>query len=269
MTDQVWVDTHGHLFLLEDSPEQVLDRAGAAGVRWVMCPGIDLQSSRQAAQIAAEHPDRVLWSAGLHPHDASTWPVVSDDISELATAASAIGECGLDWYRNLAPRDHQIQAFSDQLGLAASLNRPIIIHCRDAFADVFEMVGQADLGEHAVLHCWTGGPKWTKRFRELGVTFSFAGPLTYTTADTLRLGAAQAPPERTMVETDSPYLTPEPKRSEPNEPAYVPLTGAALADVWGVTPSEVARLTSTTAARVFGAPELSDTQAKRSEADDG
>jgi len=267
--DQVWVDTHGHLFLLEDPPELVLERAGSAGVRWVMCPGIDLPTSRQAAQIAAKHPDRVTWSAGLHPHDASSWPTGRDDISELAANASAIGECGLDWYRNLAPKDHQIQAFADQLALAASLRKPIIIHCRDAFADVFEMVGDVDLGEFAVLHCWTGGPKWTKRFRELGVTFSFAGPLTYTTADTLRLGAAQAPPERTMVETDSPYLTPEPRRSESNEPANVPLTGAALAAVWGMEVSDVARLTSETAARVFGEPGVPGTRTDRTEADHG
>ena len=251
----MWVDTHGHLFLLEDPPGEVLTRAAAAGVAWVMCPGIDLPSSRTAQQIAADHPDQVIWSAGLHPHDASSWPIVGEDIAALAVDAAAIGECGLDWYRNLSPRDHQIQAFGDQLAIAASLHKPIIIHCRDAFADVYEMLGEADLGERAVLHCWSGGPKWTKRFRELGVTFSFAGALTYTTADTLRLGAAQAPPERTMVETDSPYLTPEPKRSESNEPANVPLTGGALAEVWGITTSEVARLTSDTAARVFGAPD--------------
>ena len=255
---EVWVDTHCHLFLLEDRPSQVLDRAAEAGVGWVMCPGIDLLTSQRAAEIAQEHPDRVIWSAGLHPHDASTWSTVADDIAQMAADAWAIGECGLDWYRDLAPREHQIQAFADQLGLARELGKPIIIHCRDAFADVYEMVGDAGLGELAVLHCWTGGPKWTRRFRELGVTFSFAGPITYTTADTLRLGAAEAPPERTMVETDSPYLTPEPHRSLPNEPAHVPLTGRALADVWGVDPAEVAQLTTTTAARVFGGPRRQD-----------
>jgi TatD DNase family protein len=220
-----------------------------------MCPGIDLPTSQLSREIASEYPDTVQWSAGLHPHEASTWPEVRNAISDLAIEASAIGECGLDWYRNLAPKAHQVAAFADQLTLARDLHKPIIIHCRDAFADVYEMVGDADVGEHAVLHCWTGGPKWTKRFGELGVTFSFAGPLTYTTADTLRLGAAQAPPERTMVETDSPYLTPEPKRSQPNEPANVPLTGAALAAVWGVDVEEVARLTTETATRVFGAPD--------------
>ena len=254
MTSPRWVDSHGHLFLLDDDPATVLDRAGQAGVDWVLCPGIDVATSRAARDIASRHPDRVRWSAGLHPHDASAWPDSAEAIAELAVEAAAIGECGLDWYRNLAPRDHQLEAFREQLQLAGSLGKPIIIHCRDAFADVYELVGEADLGERAVLHCWTGGPKWTKRFAALGVTFSFAGPLTYATGETLRLAAAKAPPERTMVETDAPYLTPEPKRREPNEPANVVLTGISLAEVWGVDPADVAATTSATAARVFGAP---------------
>jgi TatD DNase family protein len=102
-----------------------------------------------------------------------------------------------------------------------------------------------------VLHCWTGGPKWTKRFDELGATFSFAGPVTYATADTLRLGVAEAPPDRSMVETDSPYLTPEPLRGADNEPANVTLTGSKLAEIWGLGLDEVASLTTATAARTF------------------
>lgn len=250
-----WVDTHGHLFLLDEPPATVLERAIDAGVSWVMCPGIDAASGRSARDIAAAHPDRVRWSVGLHPHDADRWPSEMDEIGELARAADAIGECGLDFYRNLSPRDAQQAAFDDQLALAGELGKPAIIHCRDAFADVHDALERADLGEHAVLHCWTGGPKWTRRFRDLGATFSFAGPLTYDTADALRRGASEAPPERTMVETDAPYLTPEPKRSEPNEPANVGITGAALAEVWGVPTSEVARTTTATAERVFGAPD--------------
>ncbi len=249
-----WVDTHGHLFLVEDDPEAVLTRAVDAGVDWLLCPGVDVESSEQSQDIAERFPDRVLWSAGLHPHNADKWPDVADRISELAQDAAAIGECGLDWYRNLAPRDDQIRAFADQLVLATELGKPVIVHCRDAFKDVYEMLEEADLGDKAVLHCWTGGPKWTKRFRELGVTFSFAGPLTYRTGETLRLAAKHAPWDATMVETDSPYLTPEPLRGEPNEPANVVHTGAALASVWGLDEDEVARLTSETAARVFGSP---------------
>ena len=105
------------------------------------------------------------------------------------------------------------------------------------------------------MHCWTGGPRWTRRFDDLGVTFSFAGPLTYPTGDTLRRAAAVAPPDRTMVETDAPYLTPESRRPGANEPAFVTETGAALAEVWGLSVHEVATRTRAHARRVFAIPD--------------
>ena len=252
MSDARWVDTHGHLFLLDEEPGVVLERAAAAGVSWLVCPGVDVASSEASRSLAQRFPGTVRWSAGLHPHDAGLWPDVADAIAELAAAADAVGECGLDWYRDLAPRDAQITAFTAQVRLAGDLSKPVIVHCRDAFADVYEILQDADLGERAVLHCWTGGTRWTKRFAELGVTFSYAGPLTYSGDETLRLGARFAPPDRTMVETDSPYLTPEPLRGASNEPANVSHTGTALAQVWGMDVAEVGRLTTETATRVFG-----------------
>ncbi|MCL1598155.1 MAG: TatD family hydrolase, partial [Actinomycetia bacterium] len=225
MVDTPWVDTHGHLFLVDDDAGAVLDRAEEAGVAWVMCPGVDVASSEASRALAQQFPSSVQWSCGLHPHDAASWPDVADRIAELAVEADAVGECGLDWYRNLAPRGDQITAFTEQVALAKQLDKPVIVHCRDAFADVYEILADAALGEHAVLHCWTGGTKWTKRFAEIGVTFSYAGPLTYLADETLRLGARFAPPKRTMVETDSPYLTPEPLRGASNEPANVVHTG--------------------------------------------
>lgn len=251
MSDTTWVDTHGHLFLLEDPPSHVLDRAAEAGVGWLVCPGIDADSSARSEAISLEYPDQVRWSAGLHPHEASKWPDQREAIADLADRADALGECGLDYYRELSPRNDQKSTFAAQLAMAADLDKPVIIHCRDAFRDVYEMLEAAALGDRAVMHCWTGGPKWTKRFNELDVTFSFAGPVTYSTADTLRLGVAQAPPDRTMVETDSPYLTPEPLRGTDNEPANVVLTGTRLAEIWGVSPERVAALTTATAKRVF------------------
>lgn len=240
--------------MAEEEPSLLLDRATAAGVGWVMCPGTSLEESLAARAIALSHPDRVLWSAGLHPHDAVDWPQVESRIAALAVDASAIGECGLDYYRDLSPRPAQREAFIAQLALARDLGKPAVVHCRDAFADVYESLASAGLGEQAILHCWTGGPKWTKRFVELGVTFSFAGPVTFTTGDTVRRGAAVVPPERTMVETDTPYLSPPPHRGKPNEPGFVPLVGQALAGVWGIGAADVARLTTATAHRVFGKP---------------
>jgi TatD DNase family protein len=144
-----------------------------------------------------------------------------------------------------------VTAFRDQLRLAERVDKPVIVHCRDAFAEVHDLLESTGCGPRAVLHCWTGGPRWTKRLAALGVTFSFAGPVAFETGDTVRRGAAEAPPDRTMVETDSPYLTPPPDRSAPNEPANVVRVGAALAAVWGITVDAVAVLTTATAARVF------------------
>jgi TatD DNase family protein len=229
----------------------LLDRAADAGVDWLVCPGTDANGSAAALALAADHPGRVLPAAGLHPHDASRWPAEGDRIAELAARCVAVGEIGLDFYRNLSSREEQIAAFRAQAALGAELDLPLVVHCRDAFADLYDQVESLEVGPRTVLHCWVGGPRWTKRFRDLGVTFSFAGPITFETGDTVRRGAAEAPPERTMVETDTPYLTPPPRRRDPNEPANVVAVGHALAGVWGMAPIEVAALTSATATRVF------------------
>ncbi len=246
----MWVDTHCHLQLADAPPERLLERAEGV-VDWLVAPGIDLDSSLASLALAESYPGRVLATAGLHPHDAQHWPAQGEALAGLLDRVVAVGEMGLDYYRDLSPRDAQRTAFAEQLSLARDHDLPAIVHTRDAFGDVFELVGESGHAERVVLHCWTGGPRWTKRFREIGVTFSFAGPVAFETGETVRLGAAQAPPERCMVETDTPYLAPPPHRGEDNEPAHVGLVGAALADVWGMEVDEVARLTSAEATRVF------------------
>ena len=246
-----WVDTHCHLHMADADSSLLVDRAVEAGVEWLVCPGTDAAGSAAAAAIAASDR-RVLATAGLHPHEADRWPQERDRIAALAVDAAAVGECGLDFYRNLAPRDAQVTAFAEQLALADELNKPVVVHCRDAFSEVYDALAASATGPRAVLHCWTGGPRWTRRFSDIGATFSFAGPITFPGGDTVRLGAAVAPRDRTMVETDTPYLTPPPDRRAPNEPANVVKVGVALAGVWGVEPAEVARLTSRRAAEVFG-----------------
>jgi TatD DNase family protein len=245
-----WVDTHCHIHMSDTDAAVLVDRAREAGVAWIVCPGTDAVGSQASADLAARFPDVVLPTAGLHPHDAQRWADERGRIEELAAGAVAIGECGLDFYRNLSPPDQQRRAFRDQLALAAGLHKPIIVHCRDAFTEIYEDI-EASGHDQVVLHCWTGGPRWSKRFIDLGVTFSFAGPVTFVGGDTVRLGAAVIPPERTMVETDTPYLTPPPDRSLPNEPANVVRVGEALAAVWGLEVAEVARLTTAEATRVF------------------
>jgi TatD DNase family protein len=238
--------------MADSAADVLLDRASEAGVGWLVCPGTDAAGSEQALALAAAFPDRVLAAVGVHPHDASRWNDERGRITDLAAGAAAIGECGLDFYRNLSPRDDQLAAFRDQITLAAEFDKPLIVHCRDAFTEVFDEIEAAGAGPRTVLHCWTGGPKWTRRFSDLGVVFSFAGPITYPKGDTVRRAAAVAPPDRTMVETDTPFLTPPPDRHLPNEPANVVRVGEALAEVWGTDAAEVAHITSANAARVFG-----------------
>lgn len=245
-----WVDTHCHLQLDGRPPGELLDRADE--VEWLVVPGIDADSSAASLRLAEEFPGRVLPTAGLHPHDASSWLEQRQAIADMAIEVAAIGETGLDYYREMSPRDVQKQSFREQIDMAMDLGKPIIIHCRDAFSDVHGIVEETAAGPRSILHCWTGGTRWTKRFLDLGVTFSFAGPIAFETGETIRLGAELVPPERAMVETDTPYLAPPPHRGERNEPAWVAHVGRALGRVWGISDDEVAAVTSANAARVFG-----------------
>ncbi len=231
-----WVDTHCHLQLDGRDPSELLDRA--TEVDWVVVPGVDLDSSKESLALAADNPGRVLPTAGLHPHDAVKWKSESEAIAELAVHVSAVGETGLDFYRDLSPRKVQRTAFNEQIALAIDYDKPLVVHCRDAFADVFEILEETGAGPRSVLHCWTGGTRWTKRFLDLGVVFSYAGPVAFETGETIRLG-------------DTPYLAPPPHRGAQNEPAWVALVGSALAGVWGMGVEDVAAVTSSNAARIF------------------
>ncbi|MEE8405661.1 MAG: TatD family hydrolase [Acidimicrobiia bacterium] len=244
-----WVDTHCHLQLDGREPSVLLDRAPE--VDWLVAPGVDAESSRESLALAAEFPGRVLPTAGLHPHEATLWPSQREAIEEMAPGAAAIGETGMDFYRDLSPRDQQEASFRGHIELALRFGKPIIVHCRDAFARVHEIIDETGVGDQTVLHSWTGGTRWTKRFLDLGVTFSFSGPLAFETGETIRLGAALVPPGRAVVETDTPYLAPPPHRGEQNEPAWVAFVGRALAEVWGMDVEEVAAVTSSNATRIF------------------
>lgn len=245
-----WVDSHCHLQLDGRPPDDLLGRASE--VAWVVAPGVDAASSRDALLLAERFPGRVMASAGLHPHMAERWSSEGPAISELAAAASAVGETGLDFYRDLSPRAVQLESFRGHVELALMLDKPVIVHCRDAFAEVHEVLEHTGIGDRAVLHCWTGGRRWTRRFLQLGVVFSFAGPITFETGETIRLGAELVPPERALVETDTPYLAPQAHRGERNEPAWVAYVGEELARVWGMGVEAVARVTTLNAHRVFG-----------------
>lgn len=227
----------------------LLDRAPE--VDWLVAPGIDAKSSRASLALAGEFPGRVLPTAGVHPHEAAAWPEQREAIEEMAPLVAAIGETGMDFYRDLSPRDQQETSFRGHIELALSQRKPIIVHCRDAFARIHDIIDETGVGAQAVLHSWTGGTRWTRRFLDLGVTLSFSGPLAFETGETIRFGAALVPPDRAVVETDTPYLAPPPHRGEQNEPAWVAFVGQALADVWGMGVEEVAAVTSANANRIF------------------
>jgi TatD DNase family protein len=217
----------------------------------MVVPGIDAGSSQGAIELALAYPERLVATAGLHPHEADQWEEQRHQLSTMIPDVAAVGETGLDFYRNLSDPIAQESSFVAQIRLAVDHDKPIVVHCRDAFARVHELISEHGVGPSTVLHCWTGGPRWTKRFLDLGCWFSFAGPVAFDTGETIRLGAELVPPSRAMVETDTPYLAPPPHRGEPNEPAWVEYVGAALARVWSIPLHEVAEQTSRNARAVF------------------
>lgn len=251
------VDTHAHLMdaaYAADLPA-VLDRAAAAQVSTIVCVGYDLASSRSAVELAACQPGCYA-AVGVHPNYlAEAPPGWLNEVRALAQAPRvvAIGETGLDYYRTYTPGDVQREGFAAQLALSAELDLPVVIHCRDAEADVVRALEQHSPGAHppGVWHCFSGSLASMQAATARGYYISFAGSVTFKNAGALRAVAAQVPAQHLLVETDSPYLSPVPHRGERNEPAWVRLTAAVLAELRGVPLGELARQTSANAGRLF------------------
>jgi len=248
------IDSHAHL----DSPkfdggrEAAIDRAREAGVVAILNVGGDLASSRAAVALA-ERNDFIYAAVGVHPHDATTvTPAVLDELRALSRHPKvvAIGEIGLDYYRDLSPRPVQRRAFAEQLALAAELELPVVIHSREALDDVLAALrGWEGSG---VLHSYSGGPERLGEVLELGFSIGISGPVTFPKAEPLRAAAAAVPLERLLVETDCPYLTPVPYRGRRNEPAYVRYVAQAVARARGMEAEPLARATADNARRLFG-----------------
>jgi TatD DNase family protein len=255
-----WVDAHCHLqleigearFSPDDADAQV-QRARAADVEWMVCVGTGLETSRQAVDLATQYDD-VYATVGLHPHDASNLDAEWDGIAVLAGAERvvAIGEAGFDLHYLHSPRAEQEGAFRRHIRLAHETARPLMIHSREAWDDTFRVLDDEGVPERTIFHCFTGGPEEARLAIDRGCYLSFSGIVSFKSADDVRAAAALAPADRVLVETDSPYLAPAPYRGKPNEPAYLPLVGAALADTRGVDVGDIAELTRANAARVFG-----------------
>ena len=249
------VDSHCHLEMIGDTAGAVAE-ARAAGVEQLITIGIDRDSSRQAAELAASLPG-VYATVGLHPHEAH---LLDDELLaefEALTARPrvvAVGEVGLDFFRDLSPRDAQRRAFSAQIELARRTGLPLVVHVREAGDEAMaQLAAEAD-GLTVVMHCYSL-PQYVDECNERGYYASFAGNVTYRNAAELREAAKRVRDDRLLVETDAPFLTPVPNRGNSNVPAWVAHTAALVAEVRGVPAAELAELTTANARRVFALSE--------------
>ncbi|MGO8949478.1 MAG: TatD family hydrolase [Ktedonobacterales bacterium] len=253
------IDTHAHVQVHQfaGDREQVILAAFADDVDRLLVPGIDVESSRGAVELAAAYPGQIFAAVGTHPHDVNTLTHEAfSDERELARLPGvvAIGEIGLDYYRNLSPPRAQRQALIQQLELARELDLPVILHNRDSHADMIAHLREHGQGLVGVFHCFIGDRQMARDALDLGFYLSFAGPVTYPANTTLAEVAAWAPAERILIETDSPYLTPVPFRGKRNEPRHVRLVAERIAGLRGITLSELAAITSGNAERLFRLP---------------
>ena len=254
-----WIDTHAHLDderFHADLPT-VLDRAAQAGLQRIVVVATTALDSPRCVELAATHPI-LRATVGIQPnHVAEVMPTAWDEVVALANRPEvvALGETGLDRYWDRTPFAQQEDYFARHLELARKIDRPVVIHCREAEDDVVRML-RADYEKHgpvrAVMHSFTGDLETAQACLEMGLFISFAGMLTYKNAQTLRDVAAKVPLERVLVETDCPYLSPVPHRGQRNEPMYVVHTAGVLAETLGVPVGVIAEHTTRNARTLFG-----------------
>ena len=209
--------------------DRLVERARAEGVAAMVSVGTDRRHSEAQIAVAARYDD--VWATvGLHPHDASAGIESIVDLVDRPKVV-AIGECGLDYHYDHSPRDIQRIAFAAQIALAHERNLPLVIHTREAWAETFDILRAEGVPSHTIFHCFTGSPDEAAVCLDLGAYLSFSGIVTFKTAADLRESARRCPTDRFLIETDTPYLAPVPHRGKPNEPAFVPLVAACLAEV--------------------------------------
>ena len=260
----MFIDTHCHLDFhqFDADRDEAVARAAAAGVTIIINPATDLPSSRRAIALADRY-DGVYAQVGVHPNDAGDFgPSTLAELRALAAHPKvvAIGEIGLDYYWDKTPRAQQQAAFESQLELAAELDLPVVIHCRDAQADVRDTMRRWVPGAQmfrepdailGVYHAYSGDLEMAQEAAAWQVVLSLGGPVTFTNARDLHALVSQLPLGQIMLETDAPYLTPHPHRGKRNEPAYIPLIAQAIADLQQVDVAAVADSSSALARRVF------------------
>ncbi|AFM22990.1 TatD family hydrolase [Desulfomonile tiedjei] len=251
------VDTHAHLELdpLFGRCEQVVANAVSAGIVAIVTVGIDLEDVERALNVAERFP-HVYACVGFHPHNAKE--AAAAGLSQMEIYAKhpkvvGYGEIGLDFFRNHSPRDIQIRIFEEQLSLAKNLGKPVVIHLRDAYREGLEILERsAPYPAGGVIHCFSGTQADADRAVALGFHISIPGTVTYKKNDALRSIAQKCPKERILLETDCPFLSPEPLRGKDNEPANIVYTAKKVAEVLGIPYESVCELTTTNARHFFG-----------------
>lgn len=251
------IDTHCHLNheRLRADVEGCLERARAVGVEQVIVVGCDAESSREALSLAESYPTTVFASIGVHPHEAKSWDdATAQWMIEVATHPKviAIGEIGLDFHYDFSPRSAQYTAFHAQMHLAKQVGLPIIIHCREAYPEVLEVLEQPEFSTiTGVMHCWAGSVDEARRTVKRGYSLGIGGTLTFKNAENVRQSAQTVPLEKLLVETDAPYLAPVPHRGKQNEPAYTRIVAERLAELRGIPFSQLTEQTTQNAYHLF------------------
>jgi TatD DNase family protein len=259
----LWFDSHCHVQeeYLGGGESGEGERAAEAGVDRLVCIGTGVTTSTQAVAVARASRrvggTPAAWaSIGLHPHDASAGVdgvagLLTHELAAADGVVVAVGECGLDYYYEHSPRPAQRAAFAAQIGLAHAHGLTLVIHARDAWDDLFDVLDAEGVPERTILHCFTGGPDELDRCVRAGMFVSFSGIITFKNAGEVRAAAARCPLDRLLVETDSPFLAPVPHRGRPNEPALLPLVGATVAEVKDTAVESIAASTALAAAAAF------------------
>jgi TatD DNase family protein len=254
------VDTHAHLGLCEPAEAELIRAAQDAGVERILTVGLDEESNPDAV-ASAEANDGVFASVGRHPNSADGFDERAAEAIEALCdreGVVAVGETGLDFYRDRSDPEDQRRAFSAQIGIAKRTRKALVVHLRDedgseeAVSEAFATLEREADGVDVILHCFSAHPRWAERAAEQRWYCSFAGNLTYPKSELIREAAGIVPPDRLLVETDSPFLAPQPVRGKPNQPANVVATAERLAEVRGVPYGELEGTVEENAARVFG-----------------
>ena len=248
-------DTHCHLDdeKFDEDREEAYLRMADAGVRRCVCVGSDLATSRRSLAFARAH-EGVYAAVGVHPHEAKDAPAgYLDELTRLLDEkkAVALGEIGLDYYYDFSPRDVQKKVLAEQVDLAVKLDVPVIFHIRDAHGDMIDFFRSRKTLPGGIIHCFSGSAETAREYGKMGFYISFAGPLTFKKAPHLQQAAKSVPLDLLLVETDSPYLAPEPKRGRRNEPANVVWVLKKLAELREIPEEEMARITWENGCRVY------------------